>query len=399
MKWFSLGLVLLALGSALWAQEVTISFWHAMGKLHAPFLEYLVQKFMSENPGIRVDLVYQGGYSALQMKLTAAVAAGTPPTIAQQYENWTVQWLDALVDLDLFLPEEVLEDILPVHRQYFQGRVVTVPFNKSIIILYYRPDLWPQPPRTWEEFEAAVAKVGIDKEKGVYGTAFRPPNPEIFLTFLAQAGGDILSPDWTEVTINDARGREAAEFASRLAKYALVQSPYISDAIAKGITIGGWIDTSAGYPYNMDAARTAGVPLAIAPVPCHKNCASMIQGTNLAIFAMGQTKAQIEAAAKLIAFLLREDNMVYWAKNTGYVPATKSAIFGEEWQEFIKGNEWARVSTEQLLAGGFTQLLHPRYMEIRSLLITYWELLLKGEDTPENILDALAKEIEALIKE
>jgi len=399
MKRFWLFLAVLAFGGLLWGQEVTISFWHAMGRLHAPYLEYLVQKFMSENPGIRVDLVYQGGYSALQMKLTAAVAAGTPPTLAQQYENWTVTWLDALVDLDLFLPEEVVEDLLPVHRQYFQGRLVTVPFNKSIIILYYRPDLWPQPPRTWEEFEALVAKVGKDEEKGIYGTAFRPPNPEIFLTFLAQAGGDILSPDWQEVTINDERGLEAAEFAARLAKYALVQSPYISDAISKGITIGGWIDTSAGYPYNMDAAKVAGVPLAVAPVPCYKNCASMIQGTNLAIFAMGQTRAQIEAAAKLIAFLLREDNMVYWCKNTGYVPATKSAVFGREWQEFIRGNEWARVSTEQLLAGGFTQLLHPRYMEIRNLLITYWELLLKGEDTPKNILDALATEIEAILKE
>jgi multiple sugar transport system substrate-binding protein len=378
--------------------QVTISFWHAMSGPHGEALSYLIQKFQQENPGIIVDLVYQGGYSALQQKLIAAVAAGSPPTLAQQYENWTNLWLDAVVDLDLFLPASLIEDILPVFHQLFEGRFITVPFNKSIIVLYYRPDLWPEPPKTWEEFKALVMKVGKDEEKGIYGTAFRPPNPEIFLTFLAQAGGGILSEDWKEVIINNEAGQEAAEYVAELAKYALVQADYISGAISKGITIGGWIDTSAGYPYNMDAAKTAGVPLAVAPLPCYKNCASMIQGTNLAIFALNQTKAQIEAAAKLIEFLLREDNIVYWAKKTGYLPVTKTAIFSKEWQEFCFQNLYAKVMTDQLLAGGFQQCLHPRYMDIRSVLITYWELLLKGQMTPKKALDSLAAEISAIIK-
>jgi len=394
-----LGLLAVLVFGVLAFGQVTISFWHAMSGAHGEALTYLIQKFHEENPGIVVDLVYQGGYGALQQKLIAAVAAGQPPTIAQQYENWTTQWLDALVDLDLFVSEEVFSDILPQFSQIFDGRVVTVPFNKSILVLYYRPDLIPNPPKTWAEFEEMVAQIGKDEEKGIYGTAFRPPNPEIFLTFLAQAGGSILSEDWKEVTINNEAGLEAAEFAARLAKYALIQGAYISEAIQKGLTIGMWIDTSAGYPYNMNAAKVAGVPLAVAPVPCYKNCASMIQGTNLAIFGVNQTKAQIEAAAKLIEFLLREDNIVYWAQQTGYLPVTRTAIFGKAWQEYIAQKPERKVMTDQLLAGGFGQLLHPKYMDIRNVLITYWELLLKGQDTPKNILDALAAEIESIITE
>ena len=394
-----LGLLAVLVFGVLAFGQVTISFWHAMSGAHGEALTYLIQKFQEENPGIVVDLVYQGGYGALQQKLIAAVAAGQPPTIAQQYENWTTQWLDALVDLDLFVSEEVLSDILPQFSQIFDGRVVTVPFNKSILVLYYRPDLIPNPPKTWAEFEEMVAQIGKDEEKGIYGTAFRPPNPEIFLTFLAQAGGSILSEDWKEVTINNEAGLEAAEFAARLAKYALIQGAYISEAIQKGLTIGMWIDTSAGYPYNMNAAKVAGVPLAVAPIPCYKNCASMIQGTNLAIFGVNQTKAQIEAAAKLIEFLLREDNIVYWAQQTGYLPVTRTAIFGKAWQEYIAQKPERKVMTDQLLAGGFGQLLHPKYMDIRNVLITYWELLLKGQDTPKNILDALAAEIESIITE
>lgn len=387
--------LLCALGVVAFGQ-VKISFWHAMGGALGTTLTELVQKFRGENPTIEVDLIYQGGYSALQQKLTAAVAAGSPPTLAQQYENWTTQWLDALVDLDLFLAEAILNDLLPQFDQVFEGRIVTVPFNKSILVLYYRPDLVPTPPKTWAEFEALVTSIGKDEGKGVYGTAFRPPNPEIFLTLLYQSGGSILSADWSEVTINNEAGLEAAEFAARLARNALVQSGYVSDAIQKGIAIGLFIDTSAGYTYNMNAAKTAGVPLAVAPLPCYRNCASMIQGTNLAIFAPNQSRAQIEAAAKLIEFLLREDNIVYWAQKTGYLPVTRTAINGNLWQGYIAQKPEQRVMTDQLIAGGFGQLLHPRYMDMRSLLITYWELLLKGEDTPKTIMNALAAEIAAI---
>lgn len=376
--------------------QVKISFWHAMSGVLGTTLTELVQKFRDENPTIEVDLIYQGGYSALQQKLIAAVAAGEPPTLAQQYENWTTLWLDALVDLDLFLPEDIQDQFLPQFSQLFEGRMVTVPFNKSILVLYYRPDLVPNPPTTWAEFESYVTAIGKDEAKGIYGTAFRPPNPEIFLTLLNQAGGSILSDDWSKVTINNAAGLEAAEFAARLAKYALVDSAYTSDAIQKGLTIGLFIDTSAGYTYNMNAAKTAGVPLAVAPLPCHVNCASMIQGTNLAVFAPKQSRAQIEAAAKLIAFLLREDNTTYWAQKTGYLPVTRTAIYGETWQAYIATKPEQKAMTEQLIAGGFGQLLHPRYMDMRSLLITYWELLVKGQDTPKAILDALAAEIEAI---
>lgn len=377
--------------------QVTISFWHAMSGALGTTLTELIDKFHAENPGIRVDLIYQGGYGTLQQKLTAAVAAGQPPTIAQQYENWTTGWLDALVDLDLFVSEAILNDLLPQFDQRFEGRLVTVPFNKSILVLYYRPDLVPNP----QDVGGVRGGGGPDREgRGQGGLRNGVPTaePRDLPHPSPPGGGSILSADWSQTTINNAEGLAAAEFAARLAQYALVQSAYISDAIQKGIAIGMFIDTSAGYTYNMNAAKTAGVPLAVAPLPCNVNCASMIQGTNLAIFAPNQSRAQIQAAAKLIEFLLREDNIVYWAQKTGYLPVTRTAIQGQLWQGYIAGKPEQKVMTDQLIAGGFGQLLHPRYMDMRSLLITYWELLLKGEGTPKAILDALAAEIEAVRK-
>ncbi len=399
---FVAALVMLLGGLAV--ANVEISFWHAMSKHHAPALEALVQKFMEENPDITVNLVYQGNYGSLSQKLIGAVASGNPPTIAQQYENWTTQWLDALVPLEEYLPKEVLDDLHPRFREMntFQGHLLTVPFNKSIIVLYYRPDLVPEPPTTWEDFLRMACDLTVDEDgDGVpdrYGTGLRPPNPEIFLTFLAQNEGSILSEDWSKVTINDERGLETMEFMANLAKCALVQGGYLSDPFGQGL-IAMFVDTSAGYPYNLAAAQRGGFEMRVARVPCHKNCASMVQGTNLGVFAMNQTPEQIAAAVKLVEFLLRPENTVYWAEETGYLPVTVSGFESDEWKTFTAEHPERAVMAEQFLEGGFGQLHHPAYWDIRSVIITYYEQVLRGEADPKTALDNLAAEIEALIGE
>ncbi|MFO8033592.1 MAG: ABC transporter substrate-binding protein [Candidatus Bipolaricaulota bacterium] len=389
---------LLALGVAGFGQ-VEITFWHAMGVGHAPALEQLVQDFMGENPEVTVDLVYQGGYGDLSTKLLSAVAAGTPPTMAQQYENWTTQWVDALADLDQYMDAEALDDVHERFVQEFDGRLVTVPFNKSIIILYYRKDLVPEPPTTWEEFLDMAAELTVveDGEVVQYGTGLRPPNVEIFLMFLEQVGGSILSEDWTEVTINDERGVETAEFMAELSEYALVQGGYLSEPFGEG-AIAMFVDTSAGYPYNLSAAEGGGYEMGVSTVPYRNDPASMVQGTNLAIFEMGQSQEQVQAAGELIEFLLRPENTIYWAQETGYLPVTTRALESALWESYCEDNPERGVMTEEFLAGGFGQILHPDYWDMRSLMQEYYELLLMGEMGPAEALDALADEIEFLIQ-
>ena len=402
-----LGIILAALAFlavGVWAEKVAITFWHAMSERHSPPLEYLTQKFMEENPNIQVELVYQGGYGSLSQKLIAAVAAGEPPTLAQQYENWTTQWLEALVPLEDYLSPDVIADLHPRFRKMntFDGKLLTVPFNKSIIVLYYRADLVPEPPTTWEEFLDLACALTVDEDgDGIpdrYGTGLRPPNPEIFLTFLAQNEGSILSEDWAEVTINNEAGLETMEFIAKLARCALVQGGYLSGPFGDGL-IAMFVDTSAGYPYNLAAAQRGGFEMKVAKVPCHKNCASMVQGTNLGVFSVNQTDEQIAAAIKYVEFLLKPENTVYWAKETGYLPVTISGIESQEWKLFCEEHPERKVMTEQFLVGGFGQIHHPAYWDIRNAMITYYEAVLRGEMEPKEALDALAAELEMIISE
>jgi len=121
--------------------------------------------------------------------------------------------------------------------------------------------------------------------------------------------------------------------------------------------------------------------------------------TILAAYGFAKMNFQIEAAVRLVEFLLRPENTVYWAKETGYLPVTVSGFESDEWQDFIAANPERAAMTEQFLEGGFGQLHHPAYWDIRSVIITYYEQVLLGESDPKTALDNLAAEIEALISE
>jgi multiple sugar transport system substrate-binding protein len=108
---------------------------------------------------------------------------------------------------------------------------------------------------------------------------------------------------------------------------------------------------------------------------------------------MGQTEEQILAAVKLVEFLLRPENTAYWAIQTGYIPVTQGGIESELWQTVIAENPDQAVMTEQWLLG-FTQLLHSAYWDIRDVLLTMWEEVLRGVADPVEAINMAAEEIE-----
>ncbi len=399
------GLLGLLLGTvALAANEpVTIDFWHAMSSGHQPNLQKLVDDFMAEYPYITVNLTYQGSYGALQGKINAAVAAGNLPTIAQVYENWVTPIQSLLYPIGPHMTAEEIADIIDglVPSNTYNGVLTTVPFNKSIMVLYYNADLIPNPPTTWGEFYdlAKALTVDLDGDGKIdrYGTALRPAaNPEQFLVFLDQAGGSILNDDWTAVTLCEEPGITAVEFCGRLIPYTFVTSEYISDHMGK---VAMFIDTSAGYNYNKTGATNAGYTLGVAMLPAGPvNRSSMIQGTNLAVFnTPNQTQAQKDAAVLLARFLLRPENTAYWAMKSGYQPVTKSAYQLPAWREFVAANPYQQAMSDQMLLG-FSQILHPNYGDMRTVLSTKFDEIMRGAVSPLDGLRAMCEEIEALLE-
>ncbi len=405
-KLFAIGLLsVMLLGVIATAQEpVTIQFWHAMSTRHQENLNVLLEKFAQEYPNITVEAVYQGSYGDLQQKINAAVVAGNLPTIAQVYENYITPITSLLYPIGLSMTEKEKADIIDglVESNTFNGVLTTVPFNKSIMVFYYRKDLVPIPPATWDEYlqmaEALTVDTNGDGVIDQYGTGFRPAaNPELFLNLLEEAGGSILNDDWTEVTINDEKGLQAMQFAEAIAPYSYVTSEYMSDHFPKEVCM--FVDTSAGYYYNNQAAQNAGVEMGVARVPMGPvNQKSMIQGTNLAVFDSGnQTQAQLDAAVLLAKFLIRPENTVFWAIRSGYQPVVKSAYETQEWIDYVAANNYQVAMSEQML-DGFSQILHPNYGDMRGIIATGFEEVMLDASTAEEALEIMAQELEALLE-
>ena len=78
------------------AEGASITFWHSMGGVNGEALEYLVNKFNSENTmGIQVEAQYQGEYDDAINKLKSAQIGNMGADLVQIYDIGTRFMIDS----------------------------------------------------------------------------------------------------------------------------------------------------------------------------------------------------------------------------------------------------------------------------------------------------------------
>ncbi len=371
--------------------QTEVTFWHAMHREHKEALEHITAQFEEAHPDIDVKLVDQGGYGELSQKLTTSAAAGKLPVSAQQYEDWTIQYVNAdlMKELDGIVSQELVDNLPEALKDSctFHGKMYTLPFNKSAMVLFYNTDLIEEPPKTWDELLSTAKELTVDKngdgEMDQYGFGLRP-TPELFSLFHHQAGGRFLSDDKSQLLIDSDKGVQTLNFLADLKEYSLYQTGYLSGPFGSG-KVAMYIGSSAGAPYVASASEgnhgwdTA--PLPDGPA----NGDSMIQGTNVGLFQAGHSEAQIEAGLKFIKFLVKDKWTIYWAKKTGYIPVTLSALNSDEWTTFLAENP-KRKATTQMMKEGFVYPHHPDWYSVRNIFGNILEKTMLGKGEPTKLL-------------
>ncbi|MCL6518040.1 ABC transporter substrate-binding protein [Alicyclobacillus sp.] len=377
------------------AGPVTITFYEAMPGALGDELKKLTDAFQKQNPNIKVDLVYSGSYTTQKQKLTAAIAAHKPPTIAQVQETWETEYYNSglLQPVQDLLPKETIDDLIPIWRDdnSYDGKLVSVPFNKSAYVLFYNPDDFAKagittPPATWDELEQDAIK--ITKATGIPGLAFQG-NYYTFEMLLHQAGGKVLTDDQKQAAFGDAAGKKALTFMRKLV---------LDDKAATAI--GGNAYLSDGFnthKYAMDLDSTASmsfiknVKFKVAPLPGDVQKAVPTAGTNIVLFK-DATPEQQQAAAKYLNFLISKDNTIEWAKATGYLPVRKSALDDPAWKEIVSQNPNLGVAPAELDNAYFS----PRLAELYSgqnNVTTQIGNMLSGK---QSVDDTLKKSVDAI---
>ena len=314
-------------------EKATVVFWHAMNGEQEKELTKLADDFMKEHPDITIELQNQTGYQELQQKITAtSTSPDDLPTMTQAYPDWMFNPIkDGLVqDLtDLTKDIEDYDDILEGFRKgtEFDGKVYSMPFNKSTEILWYNKDIFDElkldVPTSYEELEDVSKK--ITEEKGIPAIGWDSLS-NYYTTFIANEGKD-FDKDF-DVTSDESK--KAVEYyldgikdgyfrTAGTDKY--MSGPFGNEQVAM------YIGSNAGETFVKEAVADK-FNVGVAPAPTGK---AVQQGTDVFVFA-NKPEAETKAAYEFIKYITSKDAQIEWGIKTGYIPARESSIEADEYQ-------------------------------------------------------------------
>lgn len=387
-------------------QKVKVTFWHAMGGESQKTLKMMVEEFEKANPDIQIELIGMGNYDALAQKLMGAVAAKEPPTIAQMYENWTTQLYASgeLVFLDSFvrgpdgLSAEELADIYPalLENNTWDGKLLTLPFNKSVPVYYYNVPMFEQAgykefPRTWPVFRQAVNKLTKRDAAGnteVWGTA-GGTDIWIFGSMLFQKNSRFLDKEDGEPEFNGPAGVEALSFQVEMVLKDKVQTVAPGRAPMDDFLVGRIACLTGSSTWRAPIVDKEPFKVGMAPIPIWDRPAAIIYGTNIGMFRRAKPQEKT-AAWRFIKWFISPEQQVKWSLGTWYVPIQRSCLKDPRLKE--------RMATTPGLAAAYGQMdyavFEPRglkWLAGRKALVEELEQAMLGAKTPQQALDDAAR--------
>lgn len=366
---------------------VEIKFWHAMSRSRGEVVQNLVDKFNKQNPGIIVkaefiqskNRQYGNDYNALYSQILENLAKNTPPDVAQVYENWTTQYvdIDAIVPVEDFMSEEDkagTKDLVPAFREANvfpspSGRklLYTLPFNKSIYVLYYNKDVFNRlglkPPANWQELRKAAK--AVSEKAGITGLAFQP-SVDIFGHYLYSNGGKFINKDNKAAFGGDLGVKDLNYWVSLVHADRSAEPTFDAMGMFRDGKAGMYIETTSRIG-GFEKARANGLNFGVLPIPAGTTQAYQFAGTNLAIFRGSNDKAKQEAAYKFVKFMSSPEATIYLSTRTGYLPVRQSAINSAEYKSYIKQHPDYGVGLNSL-AKATVQPRVPVWESIRSIL-------------------------------
>ena len=298
-----------------------------------------------------------------------------------------------------------VDDWVPVmwDAGVYEGKVYGIPFDPNVQILYYRQDLLDaqelEVPTTWTGiYDAAMA--AQDRDNELWGMAImtkRDPQTGINLwTFINAWGNELFDENYQAAFVND-QGYAAAEFFKQVADniapsgHAGYDYAGISDSFATGksVFMYNWASNTLNVTEgeNSVVADTVG----FAPAPGEERALSMRGVWTIGIPAAAPNP---EAAWEFIKwFTTQESQFKYIEGGSGKSPRL-SVLDSERFKETSPDSE-AVAETMKIAK---KRPIFKEYEEINTQLQIFASQLTAGELTPQETIDGLAAELNAIMQ-
>ncbi|MEV4378761.1 ABC transporter substrate-binding protein [Streptosporangium sp. NPDC049644] len=222
-----LAVLLVAGCSAAGSQETerfggTGPFTLVIGRDTTAYLQPLLDRWNQTHPEERVSLLeLPEAADEQRAQMVANLQAGSDRYDVLGLDVvWTAEFAEAGWILPLDRAMFPLDRFLPpvVDTALYRGKLWAVPYTSNAGLLYYRKDLLAkegfEPPKTWAELRKQARTLRTKYDIGGYAGQFLAYEGLTvnFTEAVQSAGGQILSPDGTSVTMDVARAKAGLDF-------------------------------------------------------------------------------------------------------------------------------------------------------------------------------------------
>ena len=351
---------------------VTITFWHTMGQDNKILLEDAIARFNEKYPNIKVEHTSYGDYDKVFDQVRTKLSANKQPNIAYCYpdhvatynKSYAVITLDDLINNTnviestgetMGFTQAQLDDFIEGYynegKEYGDGKMYSLPFQKSTEVLYYNKDIFAkhglEAPKTWDDVENIIkvlkaeypnsTPLGYDSEEN------------FFITLAAQYGYDYTSATGDHYTfVNDGNKAFVAKFAEWYQKgwmttSALMGGSYTSDSFKKANDEVGKIfmsiGSSAGARYQRPDKDNDKYPFDVGIVPVPQvdanNPKVISQGPSICIFEDSNVQ-EVFASWLFVKFLTTDQQFqAQYSMKSGYVPVIKSVGETQIYKDYL----------------------------------------------------------------
>ena len=400
--------------------ELTFFYPIGVGGALATLIENLSTEFTKENPDIVINPVFAGNSTETMTKTVSALQGGTPPDFAilPNPELYSMLDMDAVIPLDDLIAkdggQEYIDDFIPafMENSYYEGKVYSIPFQRSTIIMYYNKEHFKeagldpeQPPATWDELREYAKKLTVTDASGNvsrWGVMIPTDAPFMFYGICRQNSDDpeyqIMSEDGTQVFFDSEENAQALQYLIDLSKKDKVMpegsikwadGPSNFMAGAASITF-----TSSGSLTNI--LDNTDFEVGTAFLPAGKQYGSATGGANFYIFKDIAPKKQ-EAAWKFIRWITEPERAAQWSIDTGYVATRKSCFDTDLLKEYLEKVPQAETAREQLDYACSELRVHNNQRVLQALKQGI-DAAITNASTPEEALKQAQQEADSLLQ-
>ncbi|MCQ2776547.1 MAG: extracellular solute-binding protein [Bacilli bacterium] len=334
-----------------------VTFWHTMGQANQETLNRMIAGFNEKYPNITIEHAAQGGYPDIKSKISAAIPAGTTPTMAYCYPDHVADYMSAgaIEMMNPYVDDPVIglskeawdsqggvSDFVPSFWQEGaeygtefgeENGVYSVPYSKSTEVMFYNKSFFDennfQVPTTWAEMEALMPQI---KEKGYTALGY-DSDANMLITMMEQEGIPYTSADKdNHFLFNNA---EAKALVTKLKGwhdngYIVTSGSSANNSYTSNMFVGTdenvkvvmTIGSTGGTGYNY----TDQFEIGVAPIPGGtKNNHVISQGPSICFFARA-TQEEKYAAWLFYKWISNTNNSAIYSVLTGYSPVRNSSF-------------------------------------------------------------------------